>query len=66
MKEYKYWHDLRNKENKSKEELMLLESRKALITISEMLLNYRKNWLDPIATLDQINDKVQDILEILE
>lgn len=62
----KYWHNLRNKDNKSKEELMLLESRNTLLTISEIVASYNKGIYDSNLALNKIKNKVNDILTVLE
>lgn len=40
--DYKFWRNLRNKENKTEEELLLLKLHESLAIVSEILVSYDK------------------------
>lgn len=40
--DYKFWRNLRNKENKTEEELLLLKLHESVAIISEILVDYDK------------------------
>jgi len=59
--DYKYWRQLRHKENKTEEEKLLLKMRETYAFISETLVSYSKSHYDCEESLEEIRKAVGEI-----
>lgn len=58
------WVELRMKKSKTKEEQVLLKSRKTLAHISEILVSNSKFHISDSKALEQIRDYLNDVLDL--
>lgn len=59
--DYEFWRNLRLKENKTKEEQLLLDSRSVIANISEYLISYDKCHSNAENTLEKIREEISQI-----
>jgi hypothetical protein len=59
--DYKFWRQLRHKEDKTEEELLLLKMRETYTFISEALVSYSKCHCDSAEALEEIKKALSEI-----
>lgn len=59
--DYKFWRQLRHKESKTEEEILLLKMRETYTFISETLVSYSKAHCDSEEALEEIRKAVGEI-----
>lgn len=58
---YKDWYELRNKNDKTEQEKLLLELKKAIVIISEILVSYDKGNYSEEAVINEIRETINEI-----
>jgi hypothetical protein len=63
--DYKFWRNLRNKENKTEEEILLLKLKNTIGTISEILVSNSKLHCTDERALQDIKNNINKVINDL-
>ena len=60
--DYKFWRNLRKKENKTEKEQLLLKLRESIAIVSEILVGYDKCHYTEEKAIEEIRNTIKDVV----